>query len=198
MKHLLFFIFLFVLSISTFCQKVKFVNTAELAEMANRDPESLYWLSFINIFELDTIAGMELIGIYKNNGDTTASRYKELVEDHHTMQSASRSDTVTFGRPRSFYSALDPTVSPHRDYIELNYSYSGISEIDPDKEGELEYYLSSYYGRDCRIIILHNNNEGFIYMYCYYGPLNGNGQLWRISLKNKKMLYAKLVYTISS
>ena len=73
--------------------------------------------------------------------------------------------------------------------INLKHSYSSIKDIDFQNETELNSILQDYNLKDkCWKFILYNDNSGFLDLGCSYGPLAGNGILFRIEIINNSQI----------
>ena len=91
--------------------------------------------------------------------------------------------------------------------IQLTKEYNSIGDIDFNKEAELKIILDEYdvsqYNKSqydephCWKFLVYNNKNGYLDLGCQLAPLAGSGVLYRLELKNDKLIIHELYTWIS-
>ncbi|MBS2212542.1 hypothetical protein KEM09_14085 [Carboxylicivirga mesophila] len=184
-------ILFFVVSINS--QEIQKIRTNEIIALLESDkPLAHNVIINFNLFEIDSITGSQLLQLKKMDSDVIKNTKlaNKLTEDLNKSRIESTDS--------SLYNALNPLVSPNRKYIQLENNYDSVFMIDPTNEDELNFYLSSYYGDNCTMLLLCHANRGYYKMYRAKSPLDGYGVIWQVELKEMNKLYIQQISIIKS
>ncbi|MBR8537297.1 hypothetical protein KDU71_17140 [Carboxylicivirga sediminis] len=174
-------------------QEIQKIRTNEIIALLESDkPLAHSVINNFNLFEIDSVTGLKLLQMKKLDSDVIKNTKlaNKLTEDFQISRIESNDS--------SLYNALNPLVSPNRKYIQLENKYNSVLEIQPINEEELNFYLSSYYGDNCTILLVCHANKGYYKMQRVESPLDGYGVVWQVELKEMNKLYIQQISLIKS
>ncbi|WP_297097409.1 hypothetical protein [uncultured Draconibacterium sp.] len=81
--------------------------------------------------------------------------------------------------------------------IQLDDSYRNIEKINLEDYDFIRNILADYLGSECWQVLHYYKNIGFLDVGCFYAPKNGNGALYKLELKQNKIIVSTIKKWIS-